>query len=256
MLQLSKCYKEVCDKDVIEGVFSFERKSNTPIKLTEKDKNIIFRFVEKEKVDYSSSGEPSVDFEETLNVSVCLSKNNLAILGSECYSHDLHKSDEVRATDLLYVFFSSENTISKCCCFIYDLKRKFGGAPKDVVRFYDQCVSTAKYAMTLCFLANVTGDGSGFYNTNLYFGLITEEFEERTLKNKIDGLKVNPINSTSAFGRKMLAQGRQNSKVVDILEQILNKKIKFNGNLFNLDVRLMDSTTHTMSLKFNDGNIT
>ena len=50
----------------------------------------------------------------------------------------------------------------------------------------------------------------------------------------------------------MLAQGRQNSTVVDILERILNKKIKFNGKLFDLDIRIMDKTTHMMSLMFND----
>lgn len=252
MLQLSKSYKEICDKDLNNGVFSFEQKSNTPIKLTESSKNIIFRFVEKEKIDQSSCGKEPIDFEETLDVSVCLSKGNLAILGSECYSHELCKSDDVRATDLLYIFLSSENSISKCCCHIYDLKRKFGGAPKDVVRFYDQCVSTAKYALTICYETNFSDDGSGFYNANLHFGLITEEFEENILKSKIDGLKKEPINPISSFGKKMLAQGRQNSTVVDILERILNKKIKFNGKLFDLDIRIMDKTTHMMSLMFND----
>lgn len=255
MLKLSKSYKEIFDSDIKDGVFYFEGKSNTPIKLTEKDKDFVFRFVEKStNCDRSSGTEVQVPFEETLDVTVALTSGNIAVLGTQCCSHELDKSG-VRATDLLYIFLSSENNPSKCCCHIYDLKRSFGGASKDVVRFYDQCISTAKYGLTICYEVNSTEDGCGFYEPNLNFGVVTENYDEESLQHEINKLKVNPIDANSSFGKKMLAQGRQNPKVVNILEQILNKKIRFNNTLYDLNVRIMGSKTHTMTMKFNDGNV-
>lgn len=247
MLQLSKSYKEVRGCDLNNGVFSFEDKKNSLIKLTKQDKDTVFYFVER--------GETPVKFEETLNVCVCLTEDNIALLGHECYSPILCKSKDVRASDLLYIFLSSKNEISKCVCYVYDMKRSFGGDDEEVVRFYDQCISTAKYALTLCYETNLIEDGSGFYNAKIQFGLITENYEQNSLRNKIDKLRIKPINLDSAFGKKMLAQGRQNATILNILQQFLNKKIKFNGKLLDLDVRIMDNSTHTMSLKFVDEHI-
>lgn len=249
MLQISKSYKEILDDDLDNGVF--ELKKNTPLKITSKNNNVIFRFIED---DFICVHQPDKDlqipFTETLNVSVSLSNDNIAIIGHECYSREFAK-----AVDLFYVFLSSECDLSKCCCYAYDLKHSLGGKVKDIIRFHDQCISSMKYALTICFSAYTEACRIDLNNIGIHFGLVTEKFNEDSLKELINELKNTPSNPQNALEYKIQAQHRQNITELPILESFLNKKIFFDGKSIDLDVRIMDNSTHTMSLKFVDGHI-
>lgn len=251
MLQLSKSYKEVLDKDLDGGVFVV--KKNSPLKISSKDSSTIFRFIEEGTIcipkpkPESDAQEP---FTEILNVSISLSKDNIAILGHECSSREF-----LKAADLLYIFFSSEGDLSKCSCYIYDLKHSLGGKIKDVIRFHGQCISSMKYATTVYYSVCSESNTDDLRKVVFHLGLITEKFEENSLKEIVKNLRNIPLNPQNALEYKIKAQTRQSIKELPILESVLNKKIPFNGKMIDIDVRIMNSETHTMSLKFVDGSI-
>ncbi|SHK26808.1 hypothetical protein [Fibrobacter sp. UWB12] len=230
-----------------KDVFSFEKKANTVCKLTAVNGDDRFLFVEKGTICQRVDGvESQVPFTDSVIVSVKLDGDNIALLGYECCSSELQpKSSGVNAADILYIFFPVDK--EKKACFIYDMKHTFGHEKKDVLRFYNQCISTMKYAASLCYLTDESDCiDSVFSNIEPHFGVVTTGFSKERLDGLIKSLDVVPEVPQNAQERKYAAQNRQNEREMSILRSFLDAQVPFNNSVYPLDIRIAERQPYEM----------
>ena len=144
MFSLNNRYKLL---DQSDGIFSFEKSKNAPLKITARNNHVKYIFIEKNTICCRIDGvEQQKDFEDKVVVSVYLDEGNVAVLGSECYSAELDKS-RIKKVDILYVFFPQNG--GNYSCYVFDMKHTYGHEKKDILRFYDWKVSFVLWIMRL-----------------------------------------------------------------------------------------------------------
>lgn len=248
MQQLNKSYKSPKPADFnAEGIFVFKDK-NQSLLLSSKINGKRFRIVENETIcEQDECGRISqIPFEQSLLVSVELSNDNTAVLGSECKSPILDKG--VKATDLLYIFMSSQN--DEYACYAYDMKYSFGGDIDEVKRFYSQCISTMKHAISICYMVDPLDEtGKIEPKTQLYFGVITRNYKKQSLEQSIENLSRKPENAQTAIEKKIIAQSRQNNRELELLKDVFDGHIFFNGQNRHLDILVATAEPYELFFK-------
>lgn len=230
MRNLSNRYHSL---SLTNGVFSFENKMNSPLKLTALNNQVQYEFVEKETICSRANGiETQIPFEDKVIVSVYLDEGNVAVLGAECYSAELDKSG-IRKADILYVFLPQNG--GSYSCYVFDMKHTYGHEKKDILRFYNQCISSAKYALSICQLVD---DSDCIPIVEPHFGVITTDYSRDRLESLIQSLNNEPKKVQSAQEIKFAAQTRQNENEMSVLRSFLNAQVPFDKKIYPLDIRI------------------
>ena len=238
MYSLSNRYKSL---DQTNGFFLFENKSNTPLKLTARNNQVKYIFVEKNTICQRIDGvDEQTPFEDKVIVSVFLDEGNVAILGAECCSAELDKS-RIKKADVLYVFLPQNGC--GYSCYVFDMKHTYGHEKKDILHFYDQCISSVKYALSICQLVD---QSDGIPTVELHFGVVTTDYSRERLESLIQSLDKVPKETRSAQEIKFAAQSRQNEDEIRILRSFLNTEVPFNGLKYPLDIRVAEKQPYEL----------
>lgn len=223
------------------GVFSFENRTNAPLKITALNNQVQYIFKEKESICSRIAGiERQIPFEDKVIVSVYLDEGNIAVLGSECYSAELDKS-KIKKADILYVFLPQNG--GNYSCYVFDMKHTYGHEEKDILRFYNQCISSAKYALSICLLVN---ESDCKPNVELHFGVVTTDYSRERLEALIHSLDNSPKEFQNAQETKFAAQTRQNETEMSVLRSFLNEQVPFDNSIYPLDIRIASQQPYEM----------